>query len=127
VPEPVVFISHFAIKPGGLTGYRELQRQGTAKLHAEKPRTLGFLAYLDEQGTQLTIVHVFGDADAMDRHFEGAAERAQAAYEYLMPRGWEIYGRPNREALETLHQAAQTAGVSLTLQPSYLAGFLRLG
>jgi len=31
-------------------------------LQAEKPRTLVFLAYLDESIGQLTVIHVFADA-----------------------------------------------------------------
>jgi hypothetical protein len=33
---------------------------------------------------------------------------------------------PSDEALETLRGAAAAAGTSLTIQPEYLAGFLRV-
>jgi hypothetical protein len=58
--------------------------------------------------------------------FEGVDERVAAAYEYLEPRGWEIYGRPNEGALETMRQGAAASGVSLTVLPEPLVGFLRL-
>ena len=63
----------------------------------------------------------------MDAHFEGAEERPRAAYELVEPRGWEIYGEPSRAALETMSQAASSAGVTLIHQPEDIAGFLRLG
>jgi hypothetical protein len=124
--EPVVFISHFAIKPGAADGLRRFLRDGSAGLESAKPRTLALLPYTDEAGTELSIVHVFGDTVAMDEHFEGSDERANAAYEYIEPRGWEIYGRPSDEALMSLRQAAQSAGVPLTLQPVSASGFLRI-
>jgi hypothetical protein len=62
----------------------------------------------------------------MDAHFEGADERAAAAYQFLEPRGWEVYGTPSDRAMETLRQAATSAGASLTVLPEHLDGFLRL-
>lgn len=125
--EPVVFVSHFAVKPGALEAYQRFQRQAMGALERDKPRTLAFLIYLDEGGSNMSIVHVFGDAEAMDLHFEGAAERARSAYEYIEPRGWDIYGKPSDAALETMRQAAQSAGVSLRVQPAYAGGFQRFG
>ena len=57
-----------------------------------KPRTVLFLSYLDEQGGRISFLHAFPDADAMDQHFEGADERAAAAYEFIEPRGWSSTG-----------------------------------
>jgi hypothetical protein len=85
-----------------------------------------FLAYLDEEGTEVSFLHAFPDAEAMDIHFEGVDERVAAAYQYLEPRGWEIYGRPSEEALESMRQAAAAAGVSLTVLPEHLGGSVRL-
>jgi quinol monooxygenase YgiN len=81
--EPIVFISHFRIRAGKLDPFERVARDVTQRLEAEKPRTLLFAAYRDEGGTRATFVHVFADADSMDRHFEGAEERSRAAYEFL--------------------------------------------
>lgn len=125
--QPIVFISHFRIKEGKGDAWKDLSRQAAAALEAGKPRTVGFLQYLDERGTGLSIVHVFPDAESMDLHVEGAEERAQAAYELVEPAGWEIYGRPSDEALEMMRRSAEAAGVPLRIHPEHLGGFLRLG
>ena len=122
----MVFISHFGIKEGTLGDLRRLSEEVIEHLRQDKPRTTVFLAYLDEEGTAVSFLHVFPDADSMDLHFEGADERAEAAYRYLEPRGWEIYGRPNETALESMQQASAGAGVPLTILPDHLGGFLRL-
>jgi hypothetical protein len=124
--EPIVFISHNQIKKGKLDELTRVSGEATTRLQAEKPRTLVFLAFVDEGGTQATFVHVFADAESMDLHFEGAEERSTAAYEYLNPAGWEIYGRPSKAVIEVMRQTAASAGVTLIVQPEYLAGFLRL-
>lgn len=123
--QPIVFISHFRIKEGSLDAYRQLQREVARMLEAEKPRTLVFLTYVDANGSRMTAVHVFADAESMDLHFEGAEERSAAAYEFLVPEGWEIYGAPSDQAVAMMRNAAAASGVTLNVQGEHVAGFLR--
>jgi hypothetical protein len=124
--EPVVFISHFKVKEGTLPDLKRLTADVLERLREEKPRTVLFLAYLDEQASEVSFLHAFPDAESMDLHFEGVDERVAAAYQYLEPRGWEIYGKPNDRAMESMRESATSAGVALTVLPDHLGGFLRL-
>lgn len=124
--DPIVFISHFRVKDGHAPDHVALIRETTPRLEADKPATLVFLAFADEDRSEVGIVHVFGDAEAVDRHFEGAGERSQAAYEHVEPLGWELYGTPSRGALDVLRNAAAMAGVELRHLPRFEAGFLRV-
>jgi hypothetical protein len=125
MPEPIVFISHFKVREGKLEGLEELSRAAQSELERGKPRTVAYLFYLNDDRSELTIVHVFPDADAMDVHAEGADKRAAAAYEFVEPAGWEIYGRPNPGALEMMREAAARSNVGLVFQPPSMGGFLR--
>jgi quinol monooxygenase YgiN len=124
--EPVVFVSHFKVKEGTLPDLKRLTADVVEQLREEKPRTVLYLAYFDEQESDVSFLHAFADAESMDLHFEGVNERVAAAYQYLEPRGWEIYGKPSDGAMETMRQAAGSSGVSLTVLPEHLGGFLRL-
>jgi len=124
--EPVVFISHFKVKEGKVDELRRLAGEVERSLREGKPRTAAWLVFLGEDGAQVSFVHCFPDADSMDLHFEGSDERSAAVYEFVEPDGFEIYGRPSDQALETMGQAAAGAGVSLSVQPGYLGGFMRL-
>jgi hypothetical protein len=126
MPEPIMFISHFQIKDGAYVGFERLSLETTRDLESGKPRTLAFLTYLDDGRSRVSFVHVFADAQSMDAHFEGARERSSASSRFLVPAGWEIYGTPSAEALDTLREAASAGGVTLSVQPAYLTGFLRL-
>jgi hypothetical protein len=95
MPKPVVVVSHFKIKEGKLDGLKKIFPEVLETLKVEKPRTTAQLAYVDEAGTRVSIVHVFADADVMDQHFERAEERTKTAYEFMDPAGWEIYGTPS--------------------------------
>lgn len=123
--EPIVFVSHFRIKSEKLEPFKQHASEISGLLEAEKPWTSAFLSYMDDEGRGVTIVHVFRDADAMDAHVQGADERASAAYEFMDPAGWEIYGKPNANVLEMLQRAAAASGVSLVVQPEHVGGFLR--
>ncbi|HUG47684.1 MAG TPA: antibiotic biosynthesis monooxygenase [Candidatus Limnocylindria bacterium] len=121
--QAIVFVSHFRLKEGKLEAFREHASKTAALLDVEKPRTLLFHVYLDEQAERVSIVHAFADREAMDSHVQGAAERSRVAYETLEPESWEVYGEPSDAALSMLRQAAQTAGVSLSMWAIHLSGF----
>lgn len=124
--EPIVFISHFTVKDGNLVAIKDLAREVTDQLRVEKPRTLLYLSFLDKAGATISFLHAFADAESMDLHFEGADQRSRAAYEFLQPTGWEVYGRPSDAAMDVLRQAAEAAGVPMTARPDLVAGFVRL-
>lgn len=126
MPEPIVFISHFAVKEGALDELKRMSGAAVEGIREGKPRTVLFLSYLDEQGGRISFLHAFPDADAMDQHIEGADDRAAAAYELIEPRGWEFYGKPSEQAIEGMRATAAKFGVPLVVEPEFNAGFLRL-
>jgi hypothetical protein len=71
--KPIVFISQFRVKD--LAAYERMAPEAVRRLQAEQPQTAAFLHYLNRQDSRLTIVHLFADAEAMDRHLEGAETR----------------------------------------------------
>ncbi len=122
---PIVFISHNAVKEGKLEGFRAAFGDVARGLNAEKPGTVVFLAYVNEDGTEVSVVHVFPDADAMGLHLEGVEERMGMAVEFIETRGYEIYGMPGEPVLEAMRGFANAQGVPLTVRSDHLGGFLR--
>ena len=108
--EPVVFISHFTVREGKLEDLRRLAGDVERSLREDKPRTAAWLIYLEDGGPGVSFVHCFPDAEAMDLHFEGSDERTAAVYEFVEPAGFEIYGRPSEQALQTMREAATVRG-----------------
>ena len=76
---PIAFISHFLVKEGKLEAARAAFAAVSGQLGASRPRTAAFLAFMDEDGSRLSILHLFPDAEAMDLHVEGADDRSKAA------------------------------------------------
>lgn len=122
---PIVFISHSRVRDGDVARLQQFLAAGFSALRAEKPRTLAFLPYLSEDGTQLAIIHLFADAESFSAHLEGVAERSAAAAEFIETLGFEIYGAPAEPDLSMLRTAAARSGAALALHPEGLSGFLR--
>jgi quinol monooxygenase YgiN len=122
--EPVAFISRFRIRPGQRDAYQQLAAEVTPRIQAEWPRTLVYLQFLGP-GDELTIIHVFGDADAMDIHAERAKAHSPRAMPLFEPLGWEIYGSPGAATQGALEAAEKQAGVPLRAYPEFTSGFLR--
>jgi hypothetical protein len=124
--QPIVFISHSAIKNGALDGFRGFIRTGSKLLEADKPGTIAFLVYLDEEGTQASIVHVFPDADAMTAHLQGVQERSEEADAFIRTTAYEVYGSPDGEVLQMMRAFADRSGVPLQVHPDHVGGYLHM-
>jgi hypothetical protein len=103
--EPIVFISNQRIKAGKLEGYKQYYLKIAEFTKANKPGTVAHLAYLNEDGTEASIVHVFPDAEAMEFHMRGIGEIARPALEFMEIVSFDIYGRPGDAILETMTRA----------------------
>lgn len=124
--EPIVFISTLRVKDGKLEAFKEHFTGNVPRMEASKPGTVVFYAYLNEPRTEVNIVHMFPDAEAMDAHMGGVAERSKQAFEFIVPVRWDIYGSPSDEVMKTMQQVAQETGAELLVRPHPLAGYAHL-
>jgi quinol monooxygenase YgiN len=122
--EPIVFISHFKVKEGKLDGLKQHAQRMIELIKAEKPGTVAFLQYLNADETELSIIHVFPDADAFNRHGEGVAERAKAAFEFIELTRREIYGMVSDHAL-AISRSPYGTGSTFSHMPRFMGGYIR--
>ncbi|MFC6733324.1 MULTISPECIES: putative quinol monooxygenase [unclassified Haladaptatus] len=121
---PIVFRSTHRIKDGKAAEYKELIQSVTKQLEQDKPGTVVHLSYFNEDETEVTTIHVFPDAAAMDAHMGGVDDRVKKAAELLEFKLYEVFGEPNEEALAVLEG---TPGTTLTHIPDFAGGYLRPG
>jgi hypothetical protein len=122
--EPIVFIVRNKIKEGMAEDFRSHYRDNIPPIMASKPGTLIQLAYENEDATEVTIMRVFPDADALDQQIQGADERSKKTYEFIKPTSIEIFGVPNPTTLEKMKKIAGS-GIVVSISPNYLGGFIR--
>ena len=123
--EPIVFISRFRLRAGAADAFERAFDAAIELIAESKPRTATYAAYIDDEESELRIVHAFSDAAAMSAHFEGADERARSIAGLVEPAGFEVFGPAPTSAVDMLRQAAGSAGVVLRVFPRCIGGFLR--
>src|SRR5688572_709421 len=122
--EPIIFISNQKVKEGKLEGYKQYYRQVAEQAKANKPGTVAHIAYHNEEGSELSIIHIFPDAEAMELHMKGVDELAKKAYEYVEILSFEIYGKPADTVIERMLQIVG-AGIGLSVKPQRIGGYIR--
>jgi hypothetical protein len=122
---PIIFISNQKIRAGKLDEYKKNYLQVAEMTEATKPGTAAHLAYLNEDGTKASIVHIFPDAESMEIHMKGVDELAKKAYQFMEIESFEIYGRPSDKILAGMMQIAGS-GVTLDIKPQSVGGYIRL-
>ena len=124
--EPFIFIGTTTIKEGKLEDFKRYSRDFCAFIEANEPRLILFALYINDEGTEVTVVQVHPDADSMAFHMQVAAEHFAHAYEEFLDatKSIQIYGTPSDTLLEQMEQVS-SSGV-LVVVKSGLAGFNRL-
>jgi hypothetical protein len=122
--DPIVFISRNRVKEGLFDDFRKHYQDSIPATEAGKPGTLLQLAYANEDATEVVIVRLFPNAEALDLQLQGADNRSKAAYQFIEPTNVEIYGTPNPYAMEMITKVAGS-GIEVRLNTQFIGGFIR--
>src|SRR5688572_10719138 len=124
--EPLIFVNSYAIKEGKLDAYKDAVPEWLQFLETNHPRMLHFGAYINEAGTEVTVVQVHPDAESMDYQLKLIDGEVQKWAEYIEWDGMDILvcGSPSEALLEGMRQTAGS-GIPVSIKTP-LAGFRRL-
>lgn len=125
--EPFIFVQTAPIKEGRLEGYRHDFKETVELVEREEPRMLHFASYINEAGTEQTVIQVHPDAESMRFHMQVAAqhirERGPRNLDFSGMR-IEVYGTPTEPVLDLMRELAGS-GVPVTVK-TLASGFNRL-
>ena len=129
--DPVVYLSTWRIKEGKLRDYQRFYAQLVKIVDENEPGVSAFLAFANEDHTELTNVHVFPDNATLDRHMAVLGQKMgllpgdlTAVMQHMDPISVQIYGVPGGKAAE-MDKGMMDSGVPFTGKPRYLGGFTR--
>jgi hypothetical protein len=129
--EPVVYVSTWKVKEGKFDEYRRFYAKQLKIIDEAEPQIVAFLAFANEDGTEMTHVHVHPDRSSMDKHMGFLAEQMgvlaedlSAVYEFMEPVRTEVFGTPGDRAME-MDKPLIDAGVPFTFKPRLIGGFTR--
>ena len=129
--EPVVYVSTWKIKDGKFDEYRRFSAKQLEIIDEAEPQIVAFLAFANEDGTEMTHIHVHPDRPSMDKHMGILAEKMgvlaedlSAVFQFMEPVRTEVFGTPGDRAMEMDKQLIDT-GVPFAFKPRLIGGFTR--
>ena len=129
--EPVAYVSTWRIAPERFAEFMRFHDQLVKIVDENGPRISAFLAFANEEGTEITTVHVFPDDATLDRHMTVLGEKVGAlpndirgVMGELQSRGIQVLGRPGGRAA-AMDRGMADGGVPFTFKPRFLGGFTR--
>jgi quinol monooxygenase YgiN len=124
--EPFIFIGTHTLREGKLQDFKQQWLELLEMVEAKEPRLIAFNAYVNEDGTELTIVQVHPDADSMLFHMQVARDHISEAHQSVLEKTEriDIYGNPSDTVLEMIRQVAE-AEAPLNVKAHHLGGFTR--
>jgi len=100
----VMFVGRYRIPEGKAVAWHEAIREMTEFVEANLPNTISFDAYLSEDGSEGTSVHVHRDAASFDAYLGAAASRIGRGAEVVEVIRIDLYGAPNAETIDRLRR-----------------------
>ncbi len=123
--DPIVFIARQKIKEGKLEGYKQNFQEVLKFIEPNKPNTIAFLNYVNEDGTEATLIQMYANIESWEQHMLGLGEIAKKSYEFMDVMTFEIYGNPTGAVLTMMTNLAKS-GVPVKIMPQRIGGFIRL-
>ncbi len=125
--EPIVYVDRSEIREGRLEELKAAINELVEFVDANEPRLIAYTAYLDDNGTRMTVVHIHPDSASLEFHMRVAGPAFARFTELIELSTIEIYGKPNDDLLERLRQKAEMLGNGTVVVHEPLAGFARFG
>jgi hypothetical protein len=124
--EPLVYIDHSEIRPGGLEEVRKAIPELVGFIDAHEPQLTFYAFYIDEQAAAMTVVAVHPDSASLELHLEIGGPQFRNLAAFIDLRLIEVYGVPSGTALDQLRQKADLLGEEARVVVHQLhAGFAR--
>ena len=126
MPEPFIFVGTHRLREGKLEDFQEAFAALVGVVEANEPQMIAFNGYVNEGGTEVTVVQVHPDVASMQTHMQVVHQHITDAYLNLLQEttSIQVFGDLNDEARAMMQQLAGPA-VPLHVKPGGLGGFTR--
>ena len=122
---PLIYVGTMSIKPGKLEEARERLAELIDFVETNEPRMIAFHCFLDESGSNLTVIQVHPDSASMEYHQQVNAKHFATAFDYLEAQRSDQYYGPMSDALTSELLKWDEPGVEVIRMPVHEGGFTR--
>jgi quinol monooxygenase YgiN len=123
--EPFIYVGTTRIRPGKLEDARKKLAELVEFVETNEPRMIAFHAFLDDEGTTLTIVQVHPDPASMEFHMQVNAKHFATAFDFLESTVSEQYYGAVSDALGAELAKWDDPAVTVVRMPVHEGGFTR--
>lgn len=123
---PLVYIDTSDVREGALDELKTAIRELADFVEANEPRLIAYNAYLSDDGTEMTVIHVHPDSASLEHHMEVAGPLFGRFAELITLSSLRVYGEPSERVLARLHEKARLLGSGGVEVHPLQAGFSRL-
>ncbi|MGH2704905.1 MAG: hypothetical protein ACRDJ4_07395 [Actinomycetota bacterium] len=125
--QPFVFIGTHTIKEGKLEDYKRYWARWVETFEEREPQLLSINGYVNEEGTELTVVQVHPDEASMMIHMQVVGKHIAEAYETYLEGTVriQVYGVVSDSLMAQLKQSAPP-GADFDVKPLLIGGLTRL-
>ena len=124
---PFIFITTHPIQDGKLEELRVFIGELLQILEVNLPRALAVNAYINKDGTELSIVQVHQDAASLKEHWRVVHKHTgrDLARFVEAPTSTQLYGDAGDTVLDRTRHSAQS-GASVSVKHEHIGGFIRM-
>jgi quinol monooxygenase YgiN len=119
---PLIYVGTYRIKPGNQEQARRRLAELVDFVETNEPRMIAFNAYLDRDGTTVSIVQVHPDSASMEFHMRVNAKHFTTAFDWLDA---SMSGQYFGQVSDALAAELAKWEESSTHVPEHAAGFTR--
>jgi hypothetical protein len=123
----IVYVDRSEIVEGRLGELTDRMGELVALVEANEPRLIAYNAYLNEDRTEISVVHVHRDVASMVTHFQVAGPAFRSFVDLVRLQSIDVYGDPSDELVDQLREKARMLGNATVSIHPYQAGFSRVG
>ena len=125
MPEPIIYIDRSEVRRGSLEPLKQALRELADFVERNEPELLAYLAYFNESGSEVSVVHIHRDSRSLELHGEVAGPLFPRFADHVNLLSIDVYGEPSEAALAQLQRKAAMLGSGGVTVHALHAGFAR--
>lgn len=108
--ESIVYVDRSRVHDGRLDELRTAMAELVAFVDDNEPEILAYNVYFDEDGEQMTVIHVHADPSTLEYHMEVAGPKFPPIGEFITLESIDVYGHPGEDIVRRLREKASELG-----------------
>jgi quinol monooxygenase YgiN len=126
MPDPIVYIDSSTVREGRIEALKTAMTELADFVEANEPGLIAYNAYLNADGTRMTVIHVHRDSASLEFHMKVAGPLFPRFADLVELITIDLYGGPSDTVVQQMRDKARMLGSGTVEVHGLHAGFARL-